>query len=466
MGYCCVTFDDNTKWCYSNFTEATCINFPRGTGVYYPTQQQCFQNCGGGGGSGLPYPPSGGSGGAFCVDSVTRTQCSGTFIPDVTCSVNPCEVGSGSGSSGGSGEECLNGAQGICCKSGACVRAALNEGDCCAAGGVWHSQLTSNFTLDSAPSGNRKYNLRPCDRLEPIPCDPGAGYNSFGFFDDCEFCKQTVSSSTVKYARPVLKIIDTNACPLVIKVDRVPLDVPTNCQDNPDLPGFNYCSDILFNGLGIDTHKEGSFHQYCQAQISLSYQLRCPWDFTGVEEGIRQAVDKILGIWGQKGVFDDIGCVEPTCCECIAAPGESIGIAGNCVKPYITLDTEGAYIDNWARVCAGDCQQCAKAGEISRFWSIAGTECVVNDLGDPLPPNAPPTNSSCCDVESIPIICPGHCLHDGDYEGNPCSGFTVSALTNVKIYLNSVDYICAPIACGECTDYELCGPTGPNSGVS
>lgn len=41
-----------------------------------------------------------------------------------------------------------------------------------------------------------------------------------------------------------------------------------------------------------------------------------------------------------------------------------------------------------------------------------------------------------------------------------CSGqFTAPAyngLTDVKIYLNTTDYICVPVACGDCAGYEIC----------
>jgi hypothetical protein len=40
----------------------------------------------------------------------------------------------------------------------------------------------------------------------------------------------------------------------------------------------------------------------------------------------------------------------------------------------------------------------------------------------------------------------------------PCSnpGFADNIVKNVKMYLNTTDYVCVPVVCEDCSGYELC----------
>ena len=132
------------------------------------------------------------------------------------------------------------------------------------------------------------------------------------------------------------------------------------------------------------------------------------------------------------------GCVMPACCECI---GGAHGIYGNCG----TASFPGPDPCDLSLVCpagkvfAGPNTSCSGLGSISGFPVGGGGSNGTNMCGN---------MSDYCNKEII------------TYPLCTCSsgsGLLDSNVKNVKMYLNTTDYICVPIVCEDCSGYELCG---------
>lgn len=445
-GWCCVevssdvTGEPNEKYCIAS-TAQNCQDIRNNasviTTVYSPNSSIC-DNCGG--------TDSGGPPALNCVDNIREDLCTGTFHPNKTCSTNPCNTGS-------SGNECVQ-KTGICCKTGSCI-SANSEGECCSLGGVWHSdfnKLKSRF-LDRELT----YRFRPCDRnvLDEYPSTPPSedcprfAGNQYNLFSDCWICEQT-------YRRPVLKIQDIGGCPIVFSVDRVPFDQPVDCQDDPSKPGFNYCSDVFFNGLNIDAQWGGYAVSICNAMNHLKDLFECPWDCPLMNNCLgelttRLTINKILTKWIQSGVFLGSGCASGQCCNCSGDPSAP----ATCVSPNFDIY---ANTNVWGAYCAGldGCPlgyQFTPSGTLPCSGGIDSTGGAGGGSGETTP-------NECCTQNDQFSVC-NDCAYGG--YGNPCdSGFTfrTTLIKNVKIYLNNTDYICVPTACNtDCSEYELCEET-------
>ena len=435
-GWCCVTVSNDLpgepdiKYCIQS-TSTNCTNIrsqPNVISTVFSSNSSICTNCGGTDSG----PPS-----TFnCIDNITEQWCNGTFYANTTCSTNPC-------AGGGSSDNCVQ-RTGVCCKTGSCI-AANSEGECCSLGGVWHS----DFNKLSSRFGDEElvYRFRPCDRdqLEEYPNTAPSDrcpINTRTLRSDCWICDQT-------YRRPVLKIQDIGGCPTVITIDRDPFDQPVDCQDDPNKPGFNYCSDVFFNGLNIDAQWFGYIHSICSAKFLLQNLFECPWDCPTSnncfgELVTRRTVEQILERWRDEGVFLNSGCASAQCCNC---SGSSV----SCISPdYSNV--------SWSSFCSGN-SGCPPGSILTPTGTIPCSGGPDSTGGEGSGGGGSTTNN-CCTQNGQSSIC-NDCMY-GSYS-NPCDAglsFRTTLIKNVKVYLNNTDYICIPTACNtDCAEYELCEET-------
>jgi hypothetical protein len=121
----------------------------------------------------------------------------------------------------------------------------------------------------------------------------------------------------------------------------------------------------------------------------------------------------------------------------------NITTASNIIPGTVCLDgvkrsictAAGGFFSAFSTCDETDCSQVSSCPECAapKAWVCAGGECVCR----------------------IPVV--------GDVWSTNCSicascttSLTQSPLKNLKIYINSSDYICAPSVCTDCTDMELC----------
>lgn len=421
-GWCCIIDDVDILTRCIRTTPGMC-NFLRGT--FANDYEEVCINCG---------RISGGGQSGGCIDNVTRSQCSGQFIPNASCASNPCSGGGGGGGETGGRVSCSNGAEGLCCKQGNCISSVVTESDCCAAGGVWHQTPKAKFRTDQ---GLVDYTFLPCSRPGGISCSPlGGGSNGLGFESDCPFCYRDSSNRR----RPVLKMVDPGGCPLVLDIDYVPFDQPVYCQDNPDLPGFNYCSDLIYNNVGayINLDLLGTLGPaYCQAQNTLDYLLSCPSGVLSEQTQktvFKDLVDKVLLVWKDKGVFINSGCTDQACCKCV-------GNLRQCLAPVSWSAS------TWDEYCANPLGFACPDGYSHNVGSCDGGPIEGGGGGGGI---EYPSNDCSCNFG----FCVD-CVQNNGY-GDPCTFGNFTSLKNVKIYINNIDYICAYVSCGDCVGYDLC----------
>jgi hypothetical protein len=399
MGYCCVVFDDGTRYCYSSLTEQQCVNFPRGAGTYYETQSQCLVGCnlqppGGGAGGGN----GGGGAGIECFDFVPRSQCTGIFTPNVLCSSNPCDNGGGS-------------EFGICCKNGTCLTSATTSEQCRADCGNWLSTFSYFFTSQNGQYLNDRVTYQ-------FGSDP----------NDCQFCA---------LGRPFFDFIDSGSCWPVPRFRRVSLSdlnysnnntLNNKCCNyvNPD--GSYACSDLLFNQFGFEP-------------ILTSQTSNTP------REGVLELLSCNLTEAATNSIFNlaeqvnlewvDLGYSAPVrvdcpglCCKCVAGQRLCIGAA-----------SVGNLCGETARLCP--------EGYDYGVFDCDGTGPISGGGEGGIDPGPPPGNLVCLD---------DYCNTNPYYACSDCptTSLVDSTVKSVKMYLNSTDFVCVDVACGSCSEYELC----------
>lgn len=398
MGYCCITFsDDGTKGCFPNFSRSACENFPRGVGIYYETESQCYSGCG-------LAPPGGGGGGSeetSCFDFVPRSQCSGNFFPGTLCSSDPCITDPGPGASGG----------GLCCKDGTCITSANTEAACRAACGNWLSTFSYNFR-----SANNQY---PGQRVTyQIGSDP----------NDCALCA---------LGRPFFDFVDSGSCwpnPRWRRVSLSDLNYSNNPATNnkccnyvtPD--GSFACSDLLFNQFGQELTLESTVSN--TPREGLIELLSCPLT-EEAKISLYNLTDAVVQEWADLGYNPQrpISC-PGQCCKCVEGSTipqcrTAVAVGNLCLSAEICPE---GYVYG-----VPDCD----GGPII----IGGGTDGGVDPGD-FP------NYACLD---------NYCLLNPAYFCPDCPVSSLdSTVKSVKMYLNSTDFVCVDVACGECAGYELC----------
>lgn len=408
MGYCCIIFDDGSRHCYSNYTLEECNNFPRGISTYYETQSACLVGCnlgppgGGGGGGG-----GGGETGIQCFDFVPRSQCTGTFTPNVLCSSNPCDIGGEGGSSGSSGG--VNPQLGICCKNGTCLISAATEQQCRAECGNWLSTFSYVYTSQNGQYVN--------DR---VTYEFGTNPN------DCQLCA---------LGRPFFDFIDSGSCwpvPRFRKVSLSNLNYSNNatlnntCCNfvNPD--GSYACSDLLFNQFGLEP-------------TLVSQTSNTP------REGLLELLSCNLTEAAKTSIFNlaeqvylewvDLGYSPPTRSDCPGTCCKCVGDQRTCTEAISVNDL----CSETTRICPDGYEygliECETSGPISG--------------GGAVDPGPPPGNLVCLEqyCNTNPYTACLDC---------PSSSLVDSTIRSVKMYLNNTDFVCVDVACGNCIGYEFC----------
>lgn len=474
-GYCCIRGDlappNSPGNCTNHLTEHECVNYPLGHGTWLGTNPNACEdnNCEG------TTPPGGQSGG--CVDNVTRGQCTGQFVPYVSCASNPCIGGSGGsggtgfGGGGGGGGNCFNGAEGICCKNNNCLPNVTTKTECCAGGGVWYDKPNALFGCTGNSCQEVPYFFRPCNRPKGIPCNTGE------FTSDCLLCNSTIKT------KPVLRIMGYTAgadlttegyipdnqaqrvihgsndprlgiapCPLVIHIERVPFNKNVECIDNPESPGFNGCCDLMFNTLGINIPWETSLtpslspfnNNYCNAQNILFNIFGTTGEVNEMSNAtlaVQLIANKVLDFWGNAGVAlypdSNVSFSNPNnACKCRRCPSPNTPCSTAApfwVNP-LKFGTDIPF--TWERYCGGE--ERPGGGQIL-LKRRGGWICDYYDCTSPC---------SCVD-DGGPVLGEGNSGDNGEVTGEDFCNNTTEQCTQWAEEDNIYQYWC-PIPSDSC----------------
>jgi hypothetical protein len=360
----------------------------------------------------LPLPPD-----ENPCTYVKKSQCNGPFTPNVSCESNPC-------------------GKGICCKDGTCLTTIGSKTECDAACGNWLDKIYY-------------------DQQGPTP-----GSYQFGSDpDDCEFCA---------LHRPVMVLsrgLENQDCGPDILFNRFSMSIGDSSCASYYIPYINEASIATINTPLAGLNDQGPYANLFSDLFFNIYGVTIPLRSPGaVTAGIRQQLidlmscsissenleiiiavgDRVLQAWRDAGWnTTGWGGCPVSCCTCM---GQGMGGFPACVNSGNPLSTVRGY-----------CQEldlCALAGipNDANSSKICGDPDTIGGGG------APPIveQLTCLSLDMQPFEL-GYC---GYSEINTCqcsnSGLTDDLIKNVKMYLNSTDYVCVPISCTDYSGYELC----------
>ena len=156
--------------------------------------------------------------------------------------------------------------------------------------------------------------------------------------------------------------------------------------------------------------------------------------------------DRVLQAWRDAGWntagWDNCGV---DCCTCMGQGMEGIAVCSPWGGPAPTVRGYCQLVD-----------QCLRIGEPNdaNGAEICGGPGTIGGDGGGAPPIVEQLTCISLDLQPFEL---GYC---GYSEINTCqcsnSGLTDDLIKNVKMYLNSTDYVCVPISCTDYSGYELC----------
>lgn len=352
--------------------------------------------------------------GACCLctntNGVTGYECLGVLSPsackaaggyfmgpgkqcnEVSCGC-VCNGGGGNGGGGGGSSEV-----GICCKDGTCLTSANNKTACDAACGNWLSTISTD-------EGTYQFGSDP---------------------NDCEFCA---------LSRPLFNMSDIGSCNPAIEFIRERMDNASTCCNTPpeDIANASQiCTDVFFNLFGVPI----SISLYSGSAQTLRAKIKdimtCPLS-TLNQLVIETTTDFIIQEWINSGLTVAGNCPLKCCtCDSFGSPPQCNVVYGS-IGSLITVRA----LCNQEILCPGENvalppgEKCGGPGQIGGGGGGGGSESL-----------------NCLELYCSPPAV-SYC---------ECSNFGVADNTvkNVKMYLNSTDYVCVPVVCEDCSGYELC----------
>lgn len=336
-----------------------------------------------------------------CLSDVSSSYCKslgGSFMGpgkqcnEVSCGC-VCNSGGGGGGGGGGGDTTV----GICCKDGTCLTSAGSKTECDAACGNW-------LSLISTSEG-----------------DYQIGSNA----NDCEFCA---------LSRPLMQVIDVGSCNPALEFVRQRMDnASTCCNTTPEQVYLSptLCSDLFFNLFSVAVPLEFYTGTANTLRGKLIDLMTC--DLSIDDKFIIELMgDRILQAWVDAG-WNVAGNCPLRCCTC-----ESMHSSPLCNTVYGSIGATVRQLCNQESLCPSGTialapgESCGGIGQVGGGGGGSGTGQNLNCL-----------EAYCSTTATNYCSC-----------SNP--GLADDTVKNVKMYLNSTDYVCVPIACTDCSGYELC----------
>lgn len=308
---------------------------------------------------------------------------------------------------------------GICCKNGICSATAFSKPECDAECGHW----LTGYDIDviNPLTGTRRYQINP--------------------ETDCVLCAGV---------RPIVEIIDPGSCTPAISIARNAMSNPATCC-RPSIASAAVtlgagCYDLFLNIIGIPIPLSSSYlvlSTYNNIRDAILELHECP-----LTQNAANVINKQGFLVFQK--LRDEGVLE---------------IAGQCPERCCVCN------DNGSLICE---PKFSGVGTAEEFFTVLCNESngcppgtVVNDgIGDPpscqggLGQITPGGGDGGGNIPETPAQCiSGYC--ENFYIGCDCPANALRSLAvrDVKVYINSTDYSCVPVACGDCVGYEFCEVT-------
>jgi hypothetical protein len=315
---------------------------------------------------------------------------------------------------------------GICCKGGSCSATATSKPECDAECGHWLTGF--NIDIINSNTATRRYNV---DRTR-----------------DCAICAGF---------RPYLEYTDINSCTPSASIVKDSMSVPATCC-RPTLaeiiPNVNACYDLFLNNLNIPI------------PLSIRYSAGGP---SLPNEQIRTAIFELATC---PTLTDNAAFTISKHADLIfqyLVDEQKVTVAGNCPEKCCVCDADGQ--GSVSLRCFG---KFSDTGQLSLLTVLCNNTngCPVGSVvnNDPTEVltctsgpnqtgpgggdgggNIPPTLTDC-----ISGYCQTQKLVSCDC---PTNDLRSLAVRNVKVYINSTDYSCVPVACGDCVGYEFCEVT-------
>jgi len=310
---------------------------------------------------------------------------------------------------------------GICCKNGICSATATSKPDCDAECGHWLTEY--DIDVINPLTGTRKYEIDP--------------------ETDCVLCAGV---------RPIVEIIDPGSCTPAINIAKNDMSNPATCcrptiADAIVSAGAG-CYDLFLNRIGIPIPLSSSYpalSTYENIRDAILELHKCP-----LTQNAANVINKQGFLLFQK--LRDEGALE---------------IAGQCPEECCVCDQNGSLV----------CEpKFSGVGTAEEFFTVLCNESngcppgtVVNDgVGTPPTCQVGPSPGQTLpgggngegNIPESPSECiTGYC--ENPYIGCECPANELRSLAvrNVKVYINSTDYSCVPVACGDCVGYEFCEVT-------
>lgn len=364
--------------------------------------------------------------GACCrcisVDGITQYEClpdlspssckslGGSFMgPGKQCNEVSCGCvcnSGGGGNTGDTGPTGPNDGIGICCKDGTCLTSAGSKTECDASCGNWLS-LISYDTPNPTTLGSYQ-----------IGSDPS----------DCEFCA---------LHRPIMHLADAQSCAPALFFERYPMsNGEGNCllynNSSPeDLNSPTLDSDLYFNLFSVTIPLGTVASTGKSIRQQLIELMSCP--ISEQNQAIMELVgDRVLQAWQAAGWDVWSGCPR-ACCSCDGAGMDDFPACNANAEPNYSVRI----------MCGGGVLPCP--GGLTPL--LPGVAC--GGIGQVGGGDSGEANNQCYTIDNYCDFKTPFCECS-----NP--GLADDTIKNVKLYLNSTDYVCVPIACTDCSGYELC----------
>jgi hypothetical protein len=296
--------------------------------------------------------------------------------------------------------------KGICCKDGTCLTTIGSKTECDAACGNWLDKIYYD-TPNPTTVGSYEIGSDPLD---------------------CEFCA---------LHRPIMHLADAQSCAPALWFERYPMsNGEGNCllynNSSPaDLDSATLDSDLYFNLFGVTIPLGTVASTGKSIRQQLIDLMSCP--ISEQNQAIMELVgDRVLQAWRDAG-WDVWGICPRACCSCVGAGMDDFPACDATAGPSYSVRI----------MCGGGVLPCP--GGLTPL--LPGVACGnIDQVGGG---DSGEANDQCYTIDNYCDFKTPFCECS-----NP--GLADDTIKNVKLYLNSTDYVCVPIACTDCSGYELC----------
>jgi hypothetical protein len=299
---------------------------------------------------------------------------------------------------------------------------ATSKPDCDAECGHWLTEY--DIDVINPLTGTRKYKIDP--------------------ETDCVLCAGV---------RPIVEIIDPGSCTPAISIAKNDMSNPATCCRPTIADAFVNagagCYDLFLNKIDIPIPLSSSYpalSAYENIKNAILELHSCP-----LTQNAANVINKQGFLLFQKltdeGALNIAGQCPEQCCVC-----DQFGNL-SCEPKFSGVGTA----EEFFTVLCNESNGCPPGTVINDGVGTPPTCNTGPNPGQTLPGggdgegNIPESPSECitgyCENPYIPgCDCPSNALRS-------------LAVRNVKVYINSTDYICVPVACGDCVGYEFCEET-------